>query len=87
MNMYMLTAYIIHGPFGDTMLSYDLQLNVGYNFTYVIKTILVVNVGCNYCIVTNWSHKLAYFFLVQWSTFGIHCNLCDNKIPSYLIWK
>jgi hypothetical protein len=29
MSMYMLMVYIIHGPFGDIMLSHDLQLNVG----------------------------------------------------------
>jgi hypothetical protein len=27
MNMYMLTIYIIYGPFGDVMLSHDLQLD------------------------------------------------------------
>ncbi len=39
MNMYTLTVYIIYGPFGDIMLSHDLQLNVGCNFTYAIKAI------------------------------------------------
>jgi len=34
MNMYMLIVYIIHGPFGDIMLSHDLWLNVRCNFTY-----------------------------------------------------
>jgi tryptophan-rich sensory protein len=29
MNMYMLTIYIIHGPFGYVMMSHILQLNVG----------------------------------------------------------
>jgi hypothetical protein len=29
MNMYMLTVYIIHGPFGAIMMSHDLRLNVG----------------------------------------------------------
>jgi hypothetical protein len=53
MNMYML--YIIHGPFGDIMLSHDLWLDVGCDFTYATKTILVVNVGCNCFIVTNWN--------------------------------
>jgi hypothetical protein len=48
MNMYTLTISIIHGPFGDIMLSHDLQLDVGCNFTYVTsKTILVGNVACN----------------------------------------
>jgi hypothetical protein len=28
MNIYMLTVYIIHCPFGDVMLSHDLQLDV-----------------------------------------------------------
>ncbi len=31
MNMYMLTIYIIHGPFDDVMLNHDLSLNVGCN--------------------------------------------------------
>jgi len=34
MNMYILTVYIIHGSFGDIMLSHDLPWNVGCNFTY-----------------------------------------------------
>jgi len=60
--MYMLIVYIIHGPFVDVMLSHDLWLDVGCDFTYVIKTILVVNVGCIYFIVANWNHKLTFFF-------------------------
>ncbi len=39
MNMYTLTIYIIYGPFGDIMLSHDLQLYVGCNFTYATKAI------------------------------------------------
>jgi hypothetical protein len=62
MNMHMLIIYIIHGLFGDVMLSHDLWPNVGCDFTYVIKTILVVNVSCNYFIVANWSHNLTFFF-------------------------
>jgi hypothetical protein len=62
MNMYVLTRYNIHGPFGDIMLSNDLRLDVGYDFIYATKAILVVNVGCNYFIVTNWSCKLTFFF-------------------------
>jgi hypothetical protein len=39
----------IHHPWScDVMLSYDLWLDVGCNFTYAIKTILVVNVSCDY---------------------------------------
>jgi hypothetical protein len=53
MNMYMLTMYIIHGPFGYVMLNHDLWLNVGCDFIYVIKAILVVNIDCNCFIVTN----------------------------------
>jgi hypothetical protein len=53
MNMYMLTVYIIHGSFGDIMLRHDLQLDVGYDFLYATKAILVINVGCNYFIITN----------------------------------
>jgi hypothetical protein len=60
MNMYML--YIIHGPFGDVMLSHDLWLDVGCDFTYATKAILVVNVGCNCFIVANWNWILAFFF-------------------------
>jgi hypothetical protein len=62
MNMYMLTIYIIHGPFGDVMLSNDLWLDVGCDFTYATKAILVINVGYNYFIITNWSCKLAFSF-------------------------
>jgi hypothetical protein len=51
MNMYTLTIYIIHGPFGDVMLSHDLQLDVGCDFTYAIKAILVVNVAYNCFII------------------------------------
>jgi hypothetical protein len=61
-NMYMLTIYIIHGPFDDVMLNHDLWLDVGWNFTYATKTILVVNVGCNCFIILNWSRKLTFFF-------------------------
>jgi hypothetical protein len=53
MTMYMLIVYIIHGAFGDVMLSHDLQLHVGYDFTYTTKAILIVNVSCIYFIVTN----------------------------------
>jgi hypothetical protein len=53
MNMYMLIVYIIHGPFGDIMLSHDLQLNGRCDFTYAMKVILVVNVDRNCLIVAN----------------------------------
>jgi hypothetical protein len=53
MNMYTLTIYIIHGPFGDIMRSHYLWLGVGCNIIYATKTILVVNVGCNCFIITN----------------------------------
>ncbi len=62
MTMYTLTIYIVHGAFGDIMLSHDLQLNVGCDFTYTTKTILIINVGWIYFIVANWNHKLAFFF-------------------------
>jgi hypothetical protein len=39
MNMYMLTVYIIHCPFGDVMLNHDLQLDVKGDFTYATKII------------------------------------------------
>ncbi len=42
--MYTLIVYIIFGQFGDVMMSYELRLNVGCDFTYVTKAILVVNV-------------------------------------------
>ncbi len=48
MNMYMLIIYIIHGSLSDIMLSHDLRLNVGCNFTYAI-----VNVDYNCFIVAN----------------------------------
>jgi len=44
---------IIHGSFDDVMLSHDLWVNVGCDFTYVIKAILVVNVGYKCFIVAN----------------------------------
>jgi hypothetical protein len=53
MNMYTSTVYIIHGSFGDIMLSHDLQLDVGCDFIYATKTIVVINVGCNCFIITN----------------------------------
>jgi hypothetical protein len=43
----MLTIYIIHGPFGDVMLSHDLRLIVACDFTYVTNAILVVR-GCQF---------------------------------------
>ncbi len=57
-----LIVYIIHGPFGDIMPNYNLQLDVGCDFAYATKTILVVNVDYNYFIVANWSCKLTFFF-------------------------
>jgi hypothetical protein len=45
MNMYMLTIYTIHGSFDDIMLSYDLRLDVGCNFTYAIKVIFFIMRG------------------------------------------
>jgi hypothetical protein len=62
MNMYTLTVYIIHGPFGNIMLSHDLWLDVACNFTYATKAILVIKLGCSYFIVTNWNHKLTFLF-------------------------
>ncbi len=52
-NMYTLTIYIIHGPFGDIMPSHDLWWNVSIDLTYATKAILVINVGCNCFIITN----------------------------------
>jgi len=57
-----LIVYIIHGPFGDITLSYNLQLDVGCNFAYATKKNLVVNVDYYYFIITNWSCKLTFFF-------------------------
>jgi hypothetical protein len=37
MNMYMLIIYTIHGPCGDIMLSYDLQLHVECNSLMQLK--------------------------------------------------
>jgi len=65
MNIYTLTVYIIHGPFGDNMLNHDLWLCVECNFIYITNVILVVNGGCNFLIATNWSCKLVFFLNVQ----------------------
>jgi len=54
MNIYTLTIYIIHGPFGDVMLSHDLRLDVGCDFNYATKAILVVNVAYNCFIIASW---------------------------------
>jgi hypothetical protein len=55
MNMYMLTIYIIHGPFGDIMLSHDLWwLNVGCDFSYAIKN----HFSCKCYLQLFYSHKL-----------------------------
>jgi hypothetical protein len=62
MNMYIFIVYIMHGPFGDIMLSHDLWLDVECNFICAIKSILIMNVGYNYFIATNWNHKLTFFF-------------------------
>ncbi len=53
MNMYTLIVYTIHCSFGDVILSHDLRLDVGCDFTYVTKTILIINVGYNCFIITN----------------------------------
>jgi hypothetical protein len=39
MNMYMMIVYIIHCPFGDVILSHDLQLDVECDFNYATKII------------------------------------------------
>ncbi len=62
MNMYTLIVYIIHGPFGDVALNHDLWLDVECDFTYAIKSILVINVGCKWLIVANWNCKMTFFF-------------------------
>jgi hypothetical protein len=62
MIVYMLTVYIIHGAFGDIMLSHDLWLNVWCDFTYTTKSVLIVNVGCIYFLVANQNCKLAFSF-------------------------
>jgi hypothetical protein len=54
LNMYMLTVFIIHGPFSDVMLNHNLQLDVRCDFIYATKRTLVGNVSCNYFMVTNW---------------------------------
>jgi len=63
MNVYTLIIYIMHGPFGDIMLSHDLWLDVGCDFTYAIKVFLIVNVGCNCFIVTNWHFSFNVVFI------------------------
>jgi len=53
----------IHHPWScDIMLSYDLWLDVGCNFIYAIKTILVVNVSGDCFIIANWNYKFTFFF-------------------------
>jgi hypothetical protein len=55
--------YHIYRPWSsEVMPSYDMWLDVGCNFIYATKAILVINVGCNCFIVANWSYKLAFFF-------------------------
>jgi hypothetical protein len=88
MNMYTLFIYIIHGLFGDVMLSHDLWWNVGCNFTYATKTILVVNVGCNYFIVANWhfSSGIAMKKDLTWYVDCVHLLLMHyNKEMAYFI--
>jgi hypothetical protein len=62
MNMYTLIVYIIHGSFGDVMLNHNLWLDVECDFTYAIKSILVINVGCKCLIFANWNRKMTFFF-------------------------
>jgi hypothetical protein len=38
---------------GKVMLSHDLRLDVGSNFIYVTKAILILNVGCKCFIIAN----------------------------------
>jgi hypothetical protein len=51
----MLIVYIIHSAFGDVMLNHNLQLDVGCNFNYAIKAILVVNIDYN-CFIIAYQH-------------------------------
>jgi len=60
-----LNIYTIDGPFGDIMLNHDLWLDVGCNYIYAIKIILIVNVKYNYFKVLNWNHKLTFFLMIQ----------------------
>jgi hypothetical protein len=52
-NEHVYVNYIIHCAFRDVMLSHDLWLDVGCNIILAINAILVVDIGCNYFIVTN----------------------------------
>jgi hypothetical protein len=76
MNIYTLIAYIIHSPFGDTMLLHDLWLDIEYNLMYATNVILVVKVSCNCFITTNWNHKLLLFFRM-YKTLDI-CSKCGT---------
>ncbi len=58
MNMYTLNVNVIHGPSGKVMLSHDLWLDVGSNFIYATKVILIVNVGCQ----VFYNCKLTFLF-------------------------
>jgi hypothetical protein len=68
------------------MLSHDLRLNVGSNFIYVAKAILIVNVGCKCFIIANW-----HFSSSGWTL----CKVGKPCIPSkwsgilqvYYFWK
>jgi hypothetical protein len=62
LNIYVWIIYIINGLFCDIMLDNDLWLDIGCDYTYVIKIILIVNVNYNYFIISNWNHKLTFFF-------------------------
>ncbi len=62
MRVYMLTIYIINVECDDIMLGHHLQLDVACHFTYTTNGILVVHVGCNLFLVTNYNRKLRLFF-------------------------
>jgi hypothetical protein len=62
MKVYMLTIYMIFVDCDDIMLGHHLQLDVAWDFIYVINENFVVHVGCNLFLVANYSCKLKLLF-------------------------
>jgi hypothetical protein len=59
-------VYIIHGPFGDVMMSHDLWVDVKCDFTYATKAIF----GFKCWLQLFYNHKLTFFFQVLHLKFG-----------------
>ncbi len=92
LNMYMLTVFIIHGPFSDVMLNHNLLLDVRCDFIYATKRTLVGNVGCNYFMVTNWhfSSSATSFVSTYTPPYIPRTYICTNVLiynlqPTYVV--